>query len=371
MLHPRLSSVDGSQTAWLAQIGPYGAWSDLNVTTRWGQGASGMFEASWSMPLPAGFEHPLLRRGTIVELMDGPWRVGSPLLMSDPGRGLGLDQPWTVTATGVGREAEGQDSYYALDGSGDIAIALDVAVDAAIARGLPWDGRDSTVLAFGPAAADIQTLGAYFASTADYLSQRWGVWQDSKVGFRADPTGPTYQVVPGASALSTADDSYASTVLLRYNSSDTSALETATATNPDTEARYGHREALVDLSSGNYGAMSATTAQAVADGILAKSKGRLSWANGLTLTSNELLTMSGVPASLSKVLEDVGAGCMVRLHGVWDDLLATTGNTYLDVTLGEAKYVDGAPTIDLNPLGLAPRDLAAVVESVTGMASAA
>jgi hypothetical protein len=75
-----------------------------------------------------------------------------------------------------------------------------------------------------------------------------------------------------------------------------------------------------------------------------------------------------VPADLSKVAEDVGTGCMVRLHGIFDDLLETTGNTWLDIIIGEAKYADGAQTIDLSPLGLAARDLASVVEAVTGMA---
>jgi hypothetical protein len=118
------------------------------------------------------------------------------------------------------------------------------------------------------------------------------------------------------------------------------------------------------------GAINTSDAQNLADGILAKSKGRLAWGNSMTLTSNEILTAGGVPASLPKVREDVGNGCMVRLHGLFDDLLETTGATYLDVILGEAKLVDGAQAIDLSPLGLAPRNLAAVVESITGIAAA-
>jgi hypothetical protein len=60
---------------------------------RYGEGACGMFEASWSMPLPPDFSHPLLRRGTLVELMDGPWRSAprwsSPSLRSRRARHRG------------------------------------------------------------------------------------------------------------------------------------------------------------------------------------------------------------------------------------------------------------------------------------------
>jgi hypothetical protein len=134
------------------------------------------------------------------------------------------------------------------------------------------------------------------------------------------------------------------------------------------ETRFGRREYPVDATK--LGAINTSDAQNLADGILAKSKGRLAWGNSMTLTSNEILTAGGVPASLPKVREDVGNGCMVRLQGLFDDLLETTGATYLDVILGEAKLVDGAQAIDLSPLGLAPRNLAAVVESITGIAAA-
>lgn len=374
MLHPRLTSLDGTRTAWLAEIGPYGAWSDLNMTTRWGQGACGMYEASWTMPLPAGFEHPLLRRGTQVELMDGPWRVGSPLVLSEPGRGGGFDEPWTLTATGVGREVEGEDSFYALDGSGNVTVTPSTAVDAAIARGLRWGGRDASVptTAVGSSTTDLQSLGSLLSAAGDSLGQRWGVGQDNLVRFLADPTTPTYQVTPGSAQLGTADDDYASVVLGRYSNSGAggaAATVTAPASPSAVETRFGRREFSVDLTP--LGAISTATAQGFADGILAKTKGRLSWTSGLTVTSNEILTMGGVPASLSKVLEDCGNGCMVRLHGPWDDLLEFTGNTFIDIVVGEARWADGAQTIDLNPLGLAPRYFAAVIESVTGMASAA
>lgn len=372
MLHPRLSLTGGTPT-FLATVGPYGAWSDLAYSFRYGEGACGTAEASWSMPLPADFEHPLLRRGTLVELMDGPWRVGSPLILSEPARGG--DGAWSFTAFGVGREVEGPDSWYALDGSLNTSVDLQVAIDRAISDGLPWDGRDASIFSGSFSTlvdAPPMTLGALLTNGADYLSKRWGVGQDNIVRFLTDPTTPTYHVVPGAAALGVADDDYASVVIVRYKDSGAGgALTSASATESTVNTRYGRREFLADLSGDDYAAMDVTTANAFATGILAKSKGRLGWTNGLTLTSQEILTSGGVPANLSKVAEDVGNGCMIRLHGIFNDLLEYNGQTYLDLIIGEAKLVDGAQTIDLSPLGLAARDLASVVEAVTGMASVA
>jgi hypothetical protein len=53
---------------------------------------------------------------------------------------------------------------------------------------------------------------------------------------------------------------------------------------------------------------------------------------------------------------------MVRIHGLWSNLLTYNGQTYIDVVIGEAKYADGAQTIDLNPLGLAKRDFTSIIE---------
>jgi hypothetical protein len=373
VLHPLLTSLDGTQTLWLAAIAPYGSWGDLSYTTRWGQGASGMYEASWTMPLPAQFGHPLLKTGTLVELMDGSYRVGSPLVMSEPAVGSGLADPWTFTATGIGREVEGTNAFYALDSGGNTTSIPSSAVDRAITDGWRVAGRlasvPTTATGGSSTSDELMTMGSLFNAAADPLSKRWGVNSDNYVFFVADPTTPTYHVTPGAVALGTTDDDYASVVLVRYQDSTSGAYATVYALSTQTNTRFGRREYPANLIP--LGPISAASAQAYADGIMAKVKGRLGWTNGLTLTSNELLIAGGVPADLSIVAEDVGKGCMVRLHGIWDDLLEFNGQTWLDIVIGQAQLVDGAQTINLSPAGLAPRDFAAVVESVTGMASAA
>jgi len=376
VLTPWLTAVDGSQRLPLFSIGPTGAWGDLSWMTRWGDGACGMYEASWTMPLPPGFAHPLLRRGTLVELMDGSYRVGSPLIMSEPAIGTGIDDPWQITCTGIGREVEGDSSFYAFDGSGFATLVPSTAVDQAIAapRNLRWAGRDATVpssaLVTGSSSDAPMTVGGLLTAVAQSTGNRWGVFGDNKVGFRADPTTPSYHVTPGSAQLGTADDDYATVVYVVHIDSNTSAYArvSSPATTSATETKFARREYLVDLTT--LGAIPTATAQGYADGILARSKGRLAWTNGLTLTSNEILTSGGVSASLSKVAEDVSTGCMVRLHGIFDDLLEFSGQTWLDIVIGEAKLTDGTDLIDLSPIGLAARDLASIVESVTGRAAA-
>jgi hypothetical protein len=372
VIHPRLTPVGSTTSTFLATIGTYGSWDDLTWTTRWGDGACGMFEASWTMPLPADFEHPLLRRGVLVELMAGPYRIGSPLILSEPTRGTGVDNPWQFTATGIGREVEGDNTFIALDGAGNTNNQGQTVVDQAIARGWRIAGRDANIPAGGVSTVattdDLKSVGAVLTEIAEVSSQRWGVGQDNLVRLLSDPTSPTWTCTPVVPSIGTADDDYATAVYGRYyNSGAGNALATVSASSSaaNTEAKFGRREFPVDLTP--MGPMPTSNAQTIVNTILAKSKGRLAWTSGLTLTSNELLSIGGVPADLSLV----EAGQMVRIQGVFSDLLEYNGQTYLDFIIGETRYTYGEPTIDINPLGLAARDLARIVEEVTGMATAA
>jgi hypothetical protein len=239
-----------------------------------------------------------------------------------------------------------------------------------MADGLAVAGYDSTVpsTAFGGTSStdELMTIGSLMNAYGDSVSKRWYVNNQNIVGFKVDPTTPSYIVTPGTVALGTADDDYATVVKVRYLNSSTGAYTTAKspASASAVETRFGRREYGVPLIG--MGAMSSATAQGFADGILAKAKGRLAYTNRMTLTSNDIQTIGSVPASLSKVAEDVAEGCMVRIHGIYSDLLDFNGQTYLDIVIGEARYTDGDQTIDLAPLGLAKRDLAGIVESVTG-----
>lgn len=359
MFHPRIEGV------YLAEIGPYGSWGDLSWTTRWESGACGMFEASWEMPLPAGFEHRVLKRGARVELMRKNLRHGSSLVISQIERDR-AGQPWRFTAEGIGRLVEGQSSFYAFDGSGTSTTTASVAVDQAIARGLPWAGRDTSVptTALGTPGEPV-TVGALLSTVADSLGTHWGVFDDNKVAYRSNPSTPSWQLAPPVPELGTADDSYATVVYVRYTNSTGGANATVFSATSAEEDVTGRQEHLVDLTNDRgYPSMSTATAQGYADGIYAQARRRLAFTQRLSVTSNQLLTIGGQPADLSQVR----AGEMVRANGVRDRLLATT---YLDFVIGETRYSAGAQSLDIAPAGLAARDLAAITEDVTGMASAA
>jgi hypothetical protein len=296
------------------------------------------------------FEHPLLRRGSLVELMDGPWRIGSPLILSEPAKGTGNRRP---VATGRDRHRprrRGRELVLRVPALRQRDHRRPVrGDDFAIADGWRIAGRAASVptSAIGGTATtdELMTCGSLFNAAGASLGQRWGVGQDNNLFFAADPTTPTYQVTPGAAALGTADDDYASVVKFRYTDSTTGTFKTVTATNTQTDTRFGRRTYGVNRTG--MAAMSSATAQGYANGILALTKGRLAWTNSLTLTSNQIQTMGGVPADLSKVAEDVGSGCMVRLQGIWSDLLEYNGQTSLDIVIGQAQLVDGAQTIQL------------------------
>lgn len=373
MLHPRLTPVGGGTAVWLAEIGKYGAWGDLSYQSRWGDGASGMYEASWTMPLPADFEHALLRRGSLVELMEGSYRVGCPLVLSEPSKGTGIDQPWQFVATGIGRDVEGSDAFTAFDGSLNTTAVPSTAATQAQARGWRITTIDatvpSTVIGASSITEGLNSTGALLSAAGESLGQRWTVNRDGTLLFSADPGSPSYQTVPGSVTLGTSDDNYATTVYGRYLDLATATYLTVSATNTNVATVFGRKEYNVDLTP--LGKIATATAQGFADGILARSKGRLAYTNTLTLTPNQLLDMGGQPANVTQVAQDVGGGCMVRLHGITSDLLQFSGATYLDIVIAEARVRDGEDVVDLAPIGLAARDLARVVEEITGLSSAA
>lgn len=370
MLHPRLSG-GSAEPVWLAEIGDFGAWGDLKRTTRWGTGASGNFEVSLTMPLPVDFEHPLLRRGARLEVMDGDLRVGSSLAIAQITRGS-LDKPWEIVAEGVGRLAEGRSSFYALDGSGAVTTTPEIAVDAAIARGLKWAGPDATIpgLPIGAAGEPVplgDLLNSAVITTGSPGATHWGVWDEDLVGFRDDPTEPAYQVVLQNLTLSVADDSFATVVYVRYTDVGTGLNATvhSPAAAPPAETEFDRQEYLVPLT--DRPAMSAAAAQDYADGIYEAVMGRLAFTDRLTLTADELQTIGGERSDLTMV----EAGQMVRLQGITSQLLEYDGLTYFDIVIGQGIHTDGAQTIDIAPTGLAARDLAAIVEDITGWATAA
>lgn len=323
---------------WLSQVG---AWSGLTWSHR---NPGGCWEASWTMAgLPADFHHDALNRGRAVEVYAGAKRLWKGVL-GEPDR-----ESWQVVATGLAQEAN---NYLCLDGAGNATSVLDTAIDAAIARGLPWKRLASLHASAWSAAAatdGLNYLDQLLDGRLSTESNRWWVDADGVIGKRPDATTPMWQVTPGSAVLGVAGDEYASRAFARYLDSASSTYKTETAADLVAEARWGRREVGIDLTP--LGAISNTKAQSVVSNRLSKGAARPGWTNDLNPSAYELTNMGGTPAELGFVQ----AGQMVRLHGVLDPrIVATT----LDVVIAESTYSVDDNALTLRPMGRAVRTLA-------------
>jgi len=327
--------------AWLTDLDP--AWGALRVTWRWGLGS---FEATWSMALQPGNRPAALVAGAVVEILMGGWCIW---------RGT-LEEPnWAegdFVATGIARQAEGA---YALDGTEKTTTVPDTAISAAISRGMvDWTGGTVSAVAHVDTADgetdDLNSLSALLDSVADAAGKRWWVdSQSARVAMSADPSAPSFYVLPGAAELGVSTELLAGSLLGRYEDA-VGNLQTA---------RVGTRrpEVAVDLTI--LGPIDAARATSVLNGILAKTGGRPGWTNGYTITAEQITTPGDVHPDLALVGEAVGRGSMHRLLGERDP---RSSDWSTDVVLAEAVWDVDDETITCKPVDTAARDLASIFE---------
>jgi hypothetical protein len=312
-------------------------WGELGWSNRW---PGGCYQASWGLTLPRGARHPLLHRGAFVQLMQGPvcrWcgQLGEP--------------NWTdglFTAYGLARAAGG---FVALDGALNSTTTPSVAAAYAVDAGWPV-----TVDASVPTAAlttttdQVLMLDRLLDASADEQGQRWSVRADAVLRMEPDPTAPTWQIRPAVADLSTAEDNYSSTVVVVYiNTSGT--YSKLVHTDGAAVAEHGVWQKPVDFTA--YGRMDATTAGNIAGGLLAKGRSELGWANGLTVTPSELMTIGGQPAAMTRVR----AGQLVRVHARAGSLPGMAGRTYRDLVIEEDAHQNQSEEVGIKFLGTAAR----------------
>lgn len=326
---------------WLATVGAVGElkWSTI--------ADGGPEQVSWRMPLPDTFTHPSLRTGKLVKVMFG----SAPLwqgILNEPDNS---EDGWQFTAIGLADEATG---YLCLDAGGNTTSTPDVAIDQAIARGLPWTrpaSLSATPFALSDATDNLNYLSDLLDAWATSQGKRWEVDATGAVTAAVDPTTPTWYMTPGSARIGLADDDYASNLYGRYK---TAAASYATVTVADSAAAAKRRrEYPVDLTS--LGVVSSGTATNVLNGMLANGKARYAWTDAATPSRLQLTTPGGQPACLALVK----AGDMVRVHGVINE--QGTLAPYFDFIIGRTEYEDGADTITLAPTELAPRALGDVL----------
>src|SRR5690606_21741798 len=201
-----------------------------------------------------------------------------------------------------------------------------------------------------------QTVADVLNGWTESVGKVWRVGGDRIIRVHDLPTTPRWHVVPGAAELTVADDSYVSTIFGRYLDSTSFLYATATATDAAAAARFGPREATMDLTANDL-ALSSAEAQAIVNNRLAMGAARPGWANPLQLASWQLTSPGGAPANLRAVR----GGDMVRILGQMDMTIATGPKPYIDIIADEVSYVDGAETITIKPMGLEARTLTDVL----------
>lgn len=325
------------------------SWGDPVITHRWPYGS---WELTWNMRLPYGFRHTDLNVGADVCAFVGPSRVWRGVL-SEPNM-----DTLEFVAYGSARAA---DTAQALTSGGNPTTVPNTAIDQANARGaIPFARAGLWPISATAFVTDDETdhfnsVTALMDAYSESVSKRWWVDVDNYARLDADPTTPSLMVTPGAGILGVADEDYVThlygTYLVKRRKFDH-------VTASDTTQDVGRIERRVDLTG--LGVISQAKAQAVLDGMLAKGVARTGWTNGLEVGFGEVLTMGGTPVALS----DVRAGAMVELTGLYDQ---RGDSASTDIILAETVWNVRDGLLKMNPVGLAARDFAKVVESMGGV----
>ncbi|MCM0622834.1 hypothetical protein [Nocardioides bruguierae] len=331
-------------------IGPAGP---ARVLTRWGDGGCGTYEITWDMALPYGTRSHRLHRSALVEIRDAGVTVESGIL-TEPDWKTG-----SFTAKGLARAAEDYKAMGELGGELVPTTSANGAINKAIARGLPWT-LDITVKtgAYGEVVYNdsVNQLDALLDAVADEAGKRWGVHPDGRVLFEADPTTADLRVGPGVVDYGTTDDEWASSILIRYYDSGSSQLETAIVDDDDAIADWGRVE--LDVDATQLGSITAPTATAIANGILAKGRARLTWSGAIEVAYGEITTLGLQPVDLSSIR----AGMVLRAPVPLDDARRLNGRLTRDLVIGRTDYTEGSQSISLSPVDADNRSLADIVE---------
>jgi hypothetical protein len=319
--------VDGH---WLSLATPVG---ELTWTHVWPGGSA---NASWNAPdCPAA----LGRRGRLVQIKHGGSAIWAGITTEPDG-----DEPGQMNA--VGLFTLGTD-YPALDADGNSSTIPDDAIDAAIARGLPWKRRES----ISDEEQDVDTsqgpvtLGDLLTAYANDAGLRWGVDPEGYVYAAADPTAPDWYVLPLDGRLVTDDADLATALLGRYNTG--SGYATVRVVDPMADV-LGDAEDTIDLTA--RGPITEGKATNILTRLLNLGRARPTIASPLVLRYGDLLSAGQVPVAL----ERAKAGDLARVLGQFDDTQALAALPYLDVLVGQSEY-DTDRELTLTPMGAPPR----------------
>jgi hypothetical protein len=340
-MSPEILLGTGNDKVWLSDIA---GWGNLHIQTRWADGGSGPWEATWEMTLPPLYRPRGLTTDIRVEIYVGGEEVFAGRLP---------DTDWNAgefSALGAVREGE---EAIALTGAGNSTATPNTAIDAAIARGaLTWVRRTS--ISSASIAANDQTDDLHFIQPlmdayADGAGLRWGVNARREVFASADPTEPSWYIIPGAGELGTSTDRMVGKLYGRYTPSSGQPATVTYGT--------GLPEVPVDLT--NRSTLTSGQAQSILNGIGSKAISTKNFTNGLELDSSQIISPGGTPAALHRVRY----GQMVRCLALRDE---RNGLPWTDFVIGSSDWDSDAGTVSITPVDAEERDLATFVEEVGG-----
>lgn len=340
-MRPEILLGAGADRVWLSSVA---GWGDLHIQTRWAEGGSGPWEATWEMTLP-----PLYRpRGLTTDIPVAIYVGGEEVFA-----GRLPDTDWNAGEfSAVGAVREGEEAI-ALTGGGASTATPNTAIDAAITRGaLTWVRRSSisaTSVAATDETDDLHFIQPLMDAYADGAGLRWGVNARREVFASADPTVPSWYIIPGAGELGTSTDRMVGKLYGRYA---TSSGQPATVT-----YGTGLPEVPVDLT--NRGALSAGQAQSILNGIGSKALATKNFTNGIEVDASQIISPGGTPAALHRIR----AGQMVRCLALRDE---RNGQPWTDFVIGSSDWDVDAGTVSITPIDTEERDLATFVEEAGG-----
>lgn len=332
---------------WLSSIAPQG-WGQLKHATR----KNGAWQVSWTIPDTRTWRHPALAYGAPVELMLGPVCLAAATL-EEPDWDAGQ-----FVALGACRDGE---TAVSITAGGATTTKPNTAIDAAIARGVVSWTRvgDFGTTAVGDidSGGGLVTLQSVLDAWAEENDSNWAV--DNQRNLVIAPTDETtvdWLIVPGSGVLGSAAEERVDRIFVRYV--DSTTHRRATISYP-ASTPAGGVEKPVDIT--DRGPMTSAKATSIATGMWSDLQGRSGWTNGLTLKGGQITTLGGVEADLALPK----AGDTARLLGVPDQRGVAL---HTDIVIGDTEYDWEEDEIQVNPEGLAARDVESVLEQVGNLA---
>lgn len=341
---------------WLHHLFPT---SDLEWSSVWRTDQpSGDYEASVKIYCRRNFEAEFTLPERKVQIVSPAGGLLYGGLSVEPNR---VDDGIVLNFLGFGGKLAWYDAVENLAGPGDppewaATFVPNDAVDAAVARGAPFDrygidlGSDSLAVADDEPIIDLLTL-----LTRAAIAQGKRVHVDSigAITFEADPTSPAYYTSNRAAVMGTADDQFLTRLWMNYNESGIGP-GIVMAEDLDAEWKYGEREGKIDGRT--LGDITEATAQAYVDGRLKLLGGRMALTDPINLDNVDLWAANGVPITPMWLR----AGRILRIPGVVDARTNVTTRASFDPVLSEIRIRDDRyrPTAVGAPLGFSPRDYA-------------